>query len=241
MSRKRVVVAGLGDSGLLTAIHLSRHVEVVGISAKEALVSGQELGVRLSRPDDWAQDYWISFDRFRRLDRVRRVHGSLAALDLEARTVTVHGPDGIFLIQPYDVLVIATGVRNGFWRQPTLQSTDEVGTDLREAHERLAAADSVAVIGGGAAAVSSAVNLATTWPDKAIRLYFPGDHALPQHHKRVWRRVHTRLLEQGVTLHPQHRAVVPDGFALDRITSEPVEWSTGQPATTVDAVLWAIG
>ncbi|HSV38944.1 MAG TPA: FAD-dependent oxidoreductase, partial [Nocardioidaceae bacterium] len=81
----------------------------------------------------------------------------------------------------------------------------------------------------------------TTWPDKAIHLYFPGDHALPQHHKRVWRRVHSRLLAQGVTLHPQHRAVVPDGFALDRITSEPVEWSTGQPATTVDAVLWAIG
>ena len=48
--RKRVVVAGLGDMGLLTAIRLSRHADVVGISVKPALVSGQELGVRLSRP-----------------------------------------------------------------------------------------------------------------------------------------------------------------------------------------------
>ncbi|MBU3751487.1 MAG: pyridine nucleotide-disulfide oxidoreductase, partial [Mycobacterium sp.] len=42
MSRPRVVVAGLGDSGLLTAIRLARAADVVGISAKPALVSGQE-------------------------------------------------------------------------------------------------------------------------------------------------------------------------------------------------------
>ena len=52
---QRVLVAGLGDIGVLTAIHLSRHVSVVGISAKPELVSGQELGVRLARPDDWAR------------------------------------------------------------------------------------------------------------------------------------------------------------------------------------------
>ena len=45
MSRKRVVIAGLGDSGVLTAIKLARHADVVGISAKPALVSGQELGL----------------------------------------------------------------------------------------------------------------------------------------------------------------------------------------------------
>ncbi|MDT5221287.1 MAG: apoptosis-inducing factor 2, partial [Mycobacterium sp.] len=51
MSRKRVVVAGLGDVGLLTAIRLASHADVVGISVKPGLVSGQELGVRLARPD----------------------------------------------------------------------------------------------------------------------------------------------------------------------------------------------
>lgn len=50
MSRKRVVIAGLGDVGVLTAIRLAPHFEVVGISAKPGLVSGQELGVRLARP-----------------------------------------------------------------------------------------------------------------------------------------------------------------------------------------------
>jgi hypothetical protein len=73
-----VVVAGLGDSGVLTAIRLAGHADVVGISTKPVLVSGQELGVRLSRPDVWARDYWIPFDRFRRLDPVRTVHAGLS-------------------------------------------------------------------------------------------------------------------------------------------------------------------
>ena len=30
MTKPRIVVAGLGDSGLLTAIHLSRHADVLG-------------------------------------------------------------------------------------------------------------------------------------------------------------------------------------------------------------------
>lgn len=82
MNRRRVVIAGLGDVGILIAIRLAKHADVVGISVKPGLVSGQELGVRLSRPDDWARDYWIPFDRFRRLDGVRIVQASLTGLDL---------------------------------------------------------------------------------------------------------------------------------------------------------------
>ncbi len=50
-----------------------------------------------------------------------------------------------------------------------------------------------------------------------------------------------RLDAAGVTLHPEHRAVVPEGFGCDAITADPVAWSTGQPPTRADAVLWAIG
>ncbi len=238
---KRVVVAGLGDSGILTAMRLARHVEVVGISTKTALVSGQELGLRLSRPDDWARDYWIAFDRFHGLDAVRTVHGSLAGCDLAARNVVVRHADGTTHTEDYDALVIATGVSNGFWRRPILQSAEEIGTDLRAAHDRLAAAASVIVVGGGAAAVSSAANVAGTWPDKRVDLYYPGERPLPTHHPRVWGRIRRRLTDLGVGLHEGHRAVVPDGFDCDEITAEPVCWTTGQVAATADAVLWAIG
>jgi NADH dehydrogenase FAD-containing subunit len=240
-SKPRVVVAGLGDSGLLTAIHLAKHADVVGISSKPALVSGQELGTRLARPDDWARDYFIAFDRYPKLDGVRTVHGSLAGIDLAERSVGVRLPDGTTQDEAYDVLVISTGVTNGFWRRPDLQSTAEVEASLQEAHTRLASADTIAVIGGGAAAVSTAANLASTWPAKQVRLYFPGERPLPVHHPRVWSKVERRLVERGVTLHPGHRAVLPDGFTCDRITDEPVEWSTGQRPASADAIVWAIG
>jgi NADH dehydrogenase FAD-containing subunit len=241
MNRKRVVIAGLGDVGVLTAIRLARHADVVGISAKPALLSGQELGVRLARPEDWARDYWIPFDRFRRLDGVRTVHATLTGLDPAARTVLGRREDGADVAEEYDALVISTGVSNGFWRRPTLQSPAEIGEDLRSAHERLAAADSVIVVGGGAAAVTSAANLATTWPAKRLGLYFPGERALGEYHPAIWKRIRGRLSGLGVRLHPGHRALVADGFSGDEITDGPVRWSTGQPPSSADAVLWAIG
>jgi NADH dehydrogenase FAD-containing subunit len=241
VSRKRVVIAGLGDSGVLTAIRLVRHVDVVGISAKDGLVSGQELGIRLARPADWARDYWIPFDRFRRLDRVRTVHGSLTGVDLVARAIFVECADGSTLLQEYDALVISTGVTNGFWRRPTVQSAAEISGDLIAAHDLLAAARSVIIVGGGAAAVNSAANMAATWPGKRVELYYPGERPLLGHHPRVWQKIQHRLINAGVLLHPGHRAQVPNGFACDQITSQPVRWSTGQPTVCADAVLWAVG
>jgi NADH dehydrogenase FAD-containing subunit len=238
---KRVVIAGLGDSGLLAAIKLAKSAEVVGISAKPGLVSGQELGWRISRPEHWARHNWISFDRYRGLDGVRTVHGALTGVDLAHRTVSVQGADGATSTEPYDALVISTGVTNGFWRQPNVQSAEEIDADLKLTHDQLAAATSVIVVGGGAAAVSSAANIAIAWPDKRVGLYFPGERALTQHHPRAWARVHRRLEEAGVELHPGHRAVAPDGFTGDELTSAPVEWSTGQPPASADAVLWTIG
>jgi len=241
MSRKRVVVAGLGDVGILVAMRLAKHFDIVGVSVKPGLVSGQELGVRLARPRDWARDYWIPFDRFRRLDRVRIIQGTLTGVDLGQRTVSGRSGDGSPFVEGYDALVISTGVSNGFWRRPTLQSAADVGADLRADHDRLAGAASVIVVGGGAAAVTSAVNLATTWPDKRVDLYFPGDRALTDYHPRIWQRISRRLTELGVGLHPRHRAALVNGFAGDEITGGGVDWSTGQPAASADAVLWAIG
>jgi NADH dehydrogenase FAD-containing subunit len=241
MTRKRVVIAGLGDAGVLAAIRMARWADVVGISAKPGLVSGQELGIRLSRPHDWARDYWIPFDRFRRLDGVRTVQARLTGVDLGSRTVFCEGDDGAPITEGYDALVISTGVSNGFWRRPTLQSSDEIGADLRAAHDRLSAAGSVIVIGGGVAAVSSALNMASTWPEKKIDLYFPAERALVEYHPRIWNRIRDRLKDRGVGIHPGHRAVLPDGFLCDEVTSEAVRWSSGQPPSCAAAVLWAIG
>jgi NADH dehydrogenase FAD-containing subunit len=95
-------------------------------------------------------------------------------------------------------------------------------------------------VGGGAASVSSALQLALRWPEKRVLLAFPGERGLPQHHARTWAHVRGRLEAAGIVLLPGHRAVVPDG-ADAGIGAGPVTWTTGQPPTDADAVLWAIG
>lgn len=241
MTRPRVVIAGLGDSGVLTAIRLARFADVVGISAKPALVSGQELGVRLTRPAEWARDYLVPFDRYRALDPVRTVQARLTGVDLAARVVHAERPDGTPVSEPYDALVISTGVSNGFWRRPHLQSQADVAAAIRADHERLAAANSVIVIGGGAAAVSVAANVAARWPGKKVDLYYPGERPLAEHHPRTWDHLRSRLNRLGVGLHPGHRAQIPEGFAADAITGGTVRMSTGQADVSADAVVWAIG
>lgn len=241
MTRPRVVIAGLGDSGLLTAIRLARSADVVGIAAQPALVSGQELGVRLARPQEWARDYLVPFDRYRELDRVRTVQATLTGVDLIGRVVHARRPDGSEVAEPYDSLVISTGVRNGFWRRGAMQSPQEIRAEIAAAHERLAAARSIIVIGGGAAAVSAAANLAARWPGTAVDLYFPRDRPLRDHHPRTWEHLQRRLIRLGVGLHPHYRAEVPDGFGCDAITEGEVRWSSGQPPAMADAVLWAVG
>ncbi len=239
--RPRVVIAGLGDSGLLTAIRLRRFADVVGISAKPALVSGQELGLRLTRPAEWARDYLVPFDRYQGLAGVRTVQARLTGLDLTTREVHARTPGGVELTEPFDALVISTGVRNGFWRRPDLQTAAEIADEILGEHQKLASARSVAVIGGGAAAVSAAANIAARWPVTRVDLYYPRERPLVEHHPRTWEHLRCRLTRLGVGLHPGHRAVLPAGFDADEITAGPVWFGPTQPPAEADAVLWAIG
>lgn len=247
MSTPRVVVAGLGDAGVLAAIHLARHprrVEVVGVSARPGLVSGQELGLRLARPGAWARDYRVPFDRFRGLDRVRTVHAQLTGLDLDHRRVRLRTADGVETDEPYDQLVVATGVRNGFWRHARLEHDGDLDDALAGAHDRVAGAGTVAVVGGGAAAVATAAQVAQALPTTLVTLYFPGERALPHHHPRVWDSVSQRLERLGVRLCPRHRAVLPPQVERGEETGPgegPVRFNTGQPPATADAVVWAVG
>lgn len=239
--RPRIVIAGLGDTGLLVALDLHPTFDVVGIAPRPALVSGQELGSRLADPDAWRRHYCTDYTRYRGLDGMRIVHGLIRGVDLVARRALVRGIDGGDEALDYDVLVIASGVRNGFWRDAILEDLESVDRRIDADAARLARARTIAVVGGGASAVSAASNLKEAQPKTGVHLFFPRDEPLPDHHPRVRRAIAARLTAQGVVLHPGHRALVPAGFAGERITSEPIAWATGQSPFRADATVWAIG
>ena len=237
----RIAIAGLGDTGLLVALDLHPDFEVVAISPKPALVSGQELGGRLADPETWRRRYLTAYSRYRRLDGMRIVHGLIEAVDLEARRIAIRAVDGREEALDYDVLVVASGVRNGFWRDATLEDREAVERRIDADAAQLARAESIAIIGGGASAASAASNLKQRHPAKAVHLFFSRDVPLPEYPPKVGRAIAARLAAQGVILHPGHRALVPAGFAGERITRDAIEWETGQPAFRADAVVWAIG
>jgi apoptosis-inducing factor 2 len=155
--------------------------------------------------------------------------------------VQVERLDGTRTAEGYDVLVIATGVSNGFWRQPRVETLDEIEDGLASTRAQLAGAGTIAVVGGGATGVSAAGNLARRHPGTQVHLFFSGEEPLPEYHARTRRQIVRALGGAGVHLHAGHRARIPDGFDTDRLTTGPVEWTTGQEPFEADVTLWAVG
>lgn len=241
------MIAGFGDTGLLTAIELSGRYDVVGVSPKPLLLSGQELGVRLTRPQEWKRDYLVPFRRYKRLDDVETVHGRVERIDHEESCVEILEASGAIRREAYDALVIASGVTNGFWRTAGIEDEAEIERQLEARARRIAEASCVAIVGGGATAVSVAANVAGRARARAqtvglrVHLFHPRDEVLPGYHPRVRARITEALRARGVLVHPQHRAETPALPDDEAFTKGPVSWSTGQPDFEADLVLWATG
>ena len=236
-----MVIAGFGDTGLLVAVNLGSDFDIVGISPKPVLVSGQELGMRLTQPQQWKRDYLMPFSRYRKLDGVRTLQGLITSIDTRNATVTALSQDGEPCVEPYDALLISSGVTNGFWRNSRLEDFDTINRSIDATSQELLQAHTIAVVGGGATGVSVAANLAASQPQKSVHFFFSETQPLPGYHPKVRHRVERHLKQAGVNLHPGHRAVIPDDFQCDRFTTGPVEWSGGQAPFTADLTLWAVG
>ena len=231
----------MGDTGVLVSTHLGRSFDVVGVSTKPALVSGQELGTRLADPAAWRRNYLTPLDRYRRLDGVRVVHGAVKSVDTATKRVDVVDADGALVSLPYDVLVVASGTTNGFWRRSEIEDLAAVEAGIEEVSSSIDRARSIAIIGGGPTGVSAAHNLAKRRADLDVHLFYGQDEPLPGYHPKTRRRLARELAEVGVHLHPGHRASIAEGARTDRLTTESVEWTTGQDPFVADIVLWSIG
>lgn len=236
-----MVIAGMGETGVLTAANLPDTCDVLGISTKPCLISGQEVGTRLVAPDSWAKDYVTEFRQLRRLDRTAIVEARVSGLDPVARTLTLQMPDRSSRTQRYDVLVIATGISNGFWRDDRFAARGEVEAEDCDRTEQLAKAKDFAVIGGGPTAASIAANLAATWPEKPVNWFHPGERPLSGYHPDTVDAVLEKVAELGVVRHAGHRAVLPEDHDPRVIGTGTVQWQTGQDRTRADAVIWATG
>lgn len=239
--KKKIVIAGFGDTGVLAAIHLKAKYDIIGVTPKPCLVSGQELGVRLSDPTQWMLDYCVPFSRYKRLDGVAVRQALITHIDPVEKKVSVVSKDGIEDVIAYDALLIASGITNGFWRNQAFQTQQEVENSIEQFSSQLLGASRIAVVGGGATGVGVSSALVSRYPEKDVHLFYSQALPLPDYHPRVREHVAKRLLGQGVQLHAGFRAEIPAGFNCDAITHAPITWQTNQAAFSADAVLWAVG
>jgi hypothetical protein len=137
----------MGDTGVLVATRLARSCDVVGISTRPALVSGQELGNRLTNPERWRRNYLVPYRRFRQLDRVRTVHGRIVGRP-RGRNRAGRGPRrrrGGALRRPGD----RHRASNGFWRHDRVEDLATIEADLDAVSARLDEAATIAIVGAG--------------------------------------------------------------------------------------------
>jgi NADH dehydrogenase FAD-containing subunit len=235
-NKPTVLILGMGDTGVLAATRLSRHFNVVGISTKPNLLSGQELGKRLTDLSWWQANYNTPLTQFKALEAVTIVHGKAECVDVTANTVTVVRIDGETESIGYDYLVIASGTSNGFWRTDRVQSSREISTELSNYAERIKSASSVTVVGGGPSGVSVALNIKRKDPLKQVTLCISTTMPLPGYHPDTRAFYQSALAKAGV-----------ETICEDRVTTVDESQSSGSltlasgATVSADAIIWTIG
>ncbi|MBK7156878.1 MAG: hypothetical protein IPH72_34820 [Sandaracinaceae bacterium] len=77
------------------ALGLHPDFDVIGISPKLAVVSGQELeGTRIARPRDWQENYLTDFSRYRKLRGMAIRHGLITSLTPDQNQLAIQNADG---------------------------------------------------------------------------------------------------------------------------------------------------
>jgi len=92
--------------------------------------------------------------------------------------VTFTRPDGQADSTAYDVLIIASGATNGFWRDDKLLTENDVRSTLETGARKIEKGQNLAIIGGGPSGISTASNFKEIHPDKSVHLFFSGEQLL---------------------------------------------------------------
>lgn len=193
---KRIVVAGGGIAGKTLVKELLKHqleAEVFLIEPKNYFEVPFAQLRALTSPEDFSPGIRKEFiELFPR----RLTHIQAKILAVHKNSVTMEKKQQL----PFDYLVLATGSSAPSW--PYLKGTQKTISGRQKAvkreHDRIAAAGTVLIIGGGPVGVETAGEIAARWPEKQIMLVQKSGRLLPQLGEQSSQRAALLLADLGV-------------------------------------------
>ncbi|MER7476324.1 FAD-dependent oxidoreductase [Streptomyces sp. NPDC126510] len=251
----RIVVLGAGYTGATAAGRLAKRLHRADVAI--TLVNAEPDFVERVRMHQLAAGQDLAprpFDEMFEGTGVALKQGTVTALDVDRKTVTVAAPEGAGEredeVLAYDTLVYALG---SGWNDQGVPGTAEYAHEvagrpgalrLRERLAGLSAGESVVVVGGGLTGVETATEIAEARPDLDVALAVRGgfgDWLSPKgggHLRKTFDRLGITVHEHtGVTAVDADRVTTADGTTLPAAVTV---WTTGfavhpiAQATTLD-------
>ena len=169
-----VVIVGGGLGGTSLAVEISKLCNVTVIDRSPLFFQN------LAAPRSCAMSGWADYTLLEREGNwpaVKQVRGKVTGFNREEKTVTVRGHEEAI---KYDYLVLATGSQTPFPGKVPLalleKGREEVVQAYNNCTEKVAAADRVVIVGGGAVGFEIAGEIIVQYPTKEVTIVHARDH-----------------------------------------------------------------
>ena len=191
MLDKKLVIVGGGYVGIELAKALEYIMNVTLIEPREAFVHAPAMIRALVEPSI-LENALMPYDKL--LSRGLIIEDRVTSIDDTG--VTLSGGDRL----DADYIVVATGSSNGAVFKPKGSDIEAFRAAHREIHEKLQAANTVAIVGAGAVGTELAGEVAYAMPDKKVILISSQASLFPDLPPKLGVLLAKKLRSSGVTL-----------------------------------------